>query len=358
MTSTTAVDYRKPGTRRALFSRFYDFQLRYRSHPGGVYYVLPHLAEHLNWDEDQRAWAAWINGNTQNPVTTLLLMQAGDRPERADAMLNWFADNQASLAWDTDRRYHRKAFVEYTLGYLHTISRRGQAGYWHHAAKRGWPGLWAAANALLGMGRLSTWSYLEYLRILGVHAADADTLMLKDMAGSRSHRNGLALIAGQEKLMWWRLNPGVDQAVYTPDVLAHLTVLGRDLKNEAQARNPGNPDVGYLTLESALCTFKSWHLPNRRYTGVYNDMLYDRLKLAESRYGQRFGIIWDARRAALPSWLRMEDIPGDPGCVPVKQNHFLETGQPVVLGRLYPELLSDFDRAVDAGTYVGQRKWT
>jgi hypothetical protein len=285
-------------------------------------------------------------------------MQAGDRPGRADAMLNWFLDHRDTLAWDTDRRYHRKAFLDATLGYLNVTGLRGQVGYWRHAAQRGWAGVWAAANSLPTMGRLSTWSYLEYLRVLGVgDVPDADTLMLTDMAGSRSHRNGLALVAGREELMWWRFNPGVDQTVYTDDVVSWLTGTGESLLAEARRRNPGHPDVGYLTLESALCTFKSWHVPNRRYAGVYNDMLFDRLRLAESRHGQRFGAIWDARRAHLPAWLRMEDTPDDPGCVPVKQNHFLDTGRPVVIGHDHPDLLSDFDRAVPTGIYRKDRKW-
>lgn len=355
--ATPVVDYRQRVTRRDLFQLFYSFQLKYRSHPGCVYYVLPYLADSLNWDTEQRAWAAWINGNTQNPVTTLMLMEAGDRPAKADAMLNWFLDHREQLAWDTDRRYHRKAFVDATLGYL-AITGGAQSAYWHRAALGGWRACWEAARALPTMGRLSAWSYLEYLRLLGVGVPDSDTLLLDDIAGSRSHRNGLCLVMGQEQLMWWRHNPGSTAALYTPSVLRRLSEFGESLLTEARERNPGHPDVGYLTLESALCTFKSWHVPNRRYTGVYNDMLYDRLKLAESRHGRRFGLIWAAREAELPWWLRMEADPLDPGCVPVKQNHFLETGQPVVLGREYPHLgLSGFDLQMEAGKYADQRKW-
>lgn len=352
------IDYRLPGTRRELFQTFYSFHLKYRSHPGGVYYVLPYLADKLGWDEEQRAWAAWINGNTQNPVTTLMLMEAGDRPGRADSMLNWFSDHITELAWDTDRRYHRKAFLPATLGYLEATGGGSQVAYWRKAARSGWNGIWTAARALPTMGRLSAWSYAEYVKLLGVgNVTDADTLMLDDISGSRSHRNGLALVSGREDLMWWRFNPTATQAVYTADVLRWLEDTGGSLVSEARRRNPGHPDVGYLTLESALCTFKSWHVPNRRYAGVYNDMLHDRLRLAESRHGRRFDAIWDARRESLPAWLRMEDSPDDPGCVPVKQNHFLDTGQPVVLGHEHPELMSDFDRAMPTGIYRKDRKW-
>lgn len=352
------IDYRLPEHRREAFQRFYSVALRYRSHPGGVYYVLRHMADAYGWDTEQRAWAAWINGNTQNPVTTALLMAAGDRPERAGDMINWFLAHREHLAWDTDRRYHRRVFPSATLRYLEATG-GSQARYWERATRSGWRGVWEAANALPTMGRLSAWSYLEYVKLLDVaDVPDADTLMLGDMAGSRSHRNGLCLVRGDEDLMWWRKNPGVDARVYTPRVVRTLEEFGEDLLAEARERNPGNSDVGYLTLESALCTFKSWHLPNRRYTGVYNDMLHDRLRAAEKRFGSRFEIIWDARRTYLPVWMRMEDNPGDPGAVPVKQNHFLTTGQPVMLGHVYPDMMSDFDLDVPTGRYAGMRRWS
>lgn len=351
------IDYRQPEHRRELFLKFYDVHLKYRSHPGGVYYVLPALAAAGGWNSEQRAWAAWIQANTQNPVTTALLMEAGDRPGRVGEMLNWFTDNRDQLSWDTDRRYHRKAFPAATLGYL-SATRGNQTRYWIEASLRGWNGLWKAATALPTMGRLSAWSYLEYLRILGVTGAqqDARTLLLEDLHGSRSHRNGLALVSDNPQWMWWSRNPGVGPEVYSPRVIEFLTGYGQGLLSEAIRRNSDNTDVGYLTLESALCTFKSWFVPNRRYTGVYNDMLYDRLRSAEARFGKRFEAIWAARAETLPVWMRMEDN-DDPGAVPVKQNHFLVTGHPVGIGHEYPELWSEFDEDVAAGIYAGRRTW-
>src|SRR3546814_10020322 len=74
-------------------------------------------------------------------------------------------------------------------------------------------------------------------------------------------------------------------------------------------RMPDHPDVTRLTLESALCTYKSWHKPNRRYPNVYADMAYLRIRKAESRFGPRFGPLWSIRREALPSWARLESTP-------------------------------------------------
>src|SRR3546814_11555943 len=76
-----------------------------------------------------------------------------------------------------------------------------------------------------------------------------------------------------------------------------------------------------------------------------------RIRKAESRFGPRFGPLWSIRREALPSWARLESTPTDPGLDPRKQNHYLFTGQPVMLGRLWPDLWSDFDTAVEAGRF-------
>jgi hypothetical protein len=343
-------DFRRRGYRREVFQRFYTFHLRYRGHPGGVYHVLPALARAHGWDAEQRAWCAFLNGNTQNPVTTALLMEAGDRPDNAGAVLALWAGRYKDLAWDTDRRHHKARLDMAVDGYLH-LTRNGQDAYWRQAAAGGWGGVWAAATAIPTFGRLSAWSYLEYLRILQVGGVpDADTLMLDDRNGSRSHRNGLALVLGLDDWIWWDYNPTF-RGVYPPDVLGELAHGGAALVAEAQARNPGQPHVGYLTLESALCTYKSWHRPRRRYPNVYSDMLYDRLRAAEGRFGDRFGIIWDARRDTLPPHLRLEDTPNDPGCVPAKQDHYRTTGEVIMMERDWPCFANSFADKVAAGAF-------
>jgi len=127
-----------------------------------------------------------------------------------------------------------------------------------------------------------------------------------------------------------------------------------DVLAEARARI-GHPDVSYLTLESALCTYKGWHRRNRRYPNVYNDLLYDRIRHAEERFGDRFGVLWDARRDTLPAHLRLEDCPTDPGCVPAKQNYYLDHGIPPMMHRDWPCFAGGFEQKVTAGEY-GIRK--
>ena len=318
-------DWRLPEHRREAFQRFYSFHLKYKTHPGCVYFLLPALAEHYGLDDDGKAWLVWLNGNTQNPVTTQLLLEAsGGDPDRWEDAVSFWNDNWDRLQWDTDRRYQKGRFGEATAAWIDGAGQAPAFG-WKLAGRQGWDATWTFANGQPYMGRLSAWSMTEYAKILFPDdVPDAATLMLRD-SGSTSHRNGLSIIAGwgSPYLKWGKH----DLDIWVPE----LEQLGEALLTEAAERNPGNRDVLRFTLESALCTYKSWHKPNRRYPNVYADMHYERIRWAEKRWGERFRLQWAARREALPEYLRLEDNPDDPGVAPAKQNQYLETGVPPMM---------------------------
>lgn len=329
------TDYRLPEHRREAFLAFYRFHLEYKSHPGCVYSLLPAIAGAFNLDENQKAWLVWLNGNTQNVVTSMLLLEAAPRPEDWAKAVDFWNDNFKLLEWDTDRRHQKSKFGEATeawfLGYSYKAGDR-----WIDI--RSWDNAWMYAFNQPYMGRLSSWSMIEYARILLPGIPDSDTWMLQDKSGSKSHRNGIALVAGHDSVYW-------DEG--TPDMLG---IVG-DLEAYADGllAEVDHPDAGRLTMESALCTYKSWHKPNRRYPNVYNDMMYNRIKKAEARFGRTFDLLWEARNLQLPEHLRLEDNPLDPGLQSVKQNWYLETGEPIMM---WP---SSFDEAVAAGAF-GVRK--
>lgn len=345
------TDWRLPEHRQTAFLRFYEWSVRYRSFPGGVHYALPGIADELELGVEGRYWLAWLNANTQNPVTSLLLLRQAPRPSDWEKAVAFWRENYRLLDWDTDRRYHKARFEDALRGYAAAVDcacTLPQHQYFR-AAGGTWTGWWERAHSLPTMGRLSTWSYLEYLRILlGPSVVpDADSLMLEDIPGSRSHRNGLALLLGQERALVVDKqlgHPGVTDAVYNRDVLEYLGEEADRLYGRAQQCTRGGADR--LSLESALCTYKSWHKPNRRYPGVYNDMLYNRLVTAENRWGHRFGILWDARRKALPERLRLEDRPFDPGLSSVKQNWYRTTGQVLALEPDWPDMPDGFEEKV------------
>jgi len=358
---TAGTDFRLPEHRREVFLRFLEWSHKHRSFPGGVHYILPYLAKALGLDAEGRYWLAWLNANTQNPVTSLLLLTAAPRLADWEKAVRFWEVNYRALDWDTDRRYQKGAFGRALEGYAEamcTTCTNPQHKYFRVGYE--WQAWWDRASDLPTMGRLSTWSYLEYLRILlGPSVVpDADTLMLEDIPGSRSHRNGLALLLNEDFLIVDKQLglTGQRDDVYTPDALEHLGTEAHGLFQEAQQRI--GPAADRLSLESALCTYKSWHKPNRRYPGVYNDMLYNRLITAENRFGQRFGVIWDARAEALPDRLLLERSPYDPGLSPVKQNWYLAHGQIVNMSEEWPCFQNDFEKMIAAHDFgLRPRAW-
>jgi len=343
-------DFRQPQYRQEVFLRFYQFHLKHRAHPGCVYALLPWLRERFDWDDEQALWFAFLNGNTQNPVTSLLLHQHGDTPAKADSCVSFWNEKYGVLAWDTDRRYHKKNFGSAVKDYVNKVG-TSQHDFWSEAREGGWPELWNTASELYSFGRLSTWSYLEYLYIFG-YSLDADSLMLSDRSGSRSHRNGLCIVTGLDEYDWHQSNPSFDGQYGSP-LLADLTEIGDELLVEAKRRTQGTEyerDTTLLTLESALCTYKSWHRPNRRYAGVYIDMFHDRIKLAEQNFGP-LPLWWEAREQIWPNFLLIEHNPGDPGVHKLKQNWYRLTGDVPVLGHEDPVFWNEFDRNIAATSF-------
>lgn len=352
-TDLSDVDLRLPQYRREVFQRFYSFHLRYAAHPGCVYALLPGLRDAESWTREQTAWAALLNGHTQNPVTTWLLMRVAPTPDDAPAAVDFVTRNYARLAWDTDRRYSKAKFVDAIPASLAAID--GPLAEWW-AEPTSFPELWDRLSALPTFGRLSTWSCAEYGWLLDLHPHDASTFLLDD-PGSRSHRLGTLWVRGYESFDPHPSNPNRGPSgEFPPGLMATLDdFLERELLPEAIERNPGLP-ASRLTMESALCTYKSWHRPRRRYSGVYVDMAHDRIRAAEKAWPEvDFGVFWRLRED-LPEWLRLESTPGDPGVVPIKQDWYRTTGRTPVLDRMFPDLESGWTEAVESGRYASLRR--
>lgn len=352
------TDWRLPENREEAFLEFYAFHLRYKSHPGCVYALLPAIAEAFGLDDDQRAWLVWLNGNTQNVVTSLMLLEAAPRPQDWAKAVAFWNENFKALEWDTDRRHQKSKFGEATEKWWMQCGLAGAHYGWMEAGMFGWDETWDYAFNQPYLGRLSAWSMIEYARILfGHHIPDAGSWMLQDKSGSKSHRNGLATVKGYDAVYWDEGTPDMLGIVGELEAYADgLLEKTRGFVCSPESLYVEHPDIGRLTMESALCTFKGWFKPNRRYPNVYSDMMYNRIKKAEARFGRTFPLLWDARRNHLPDYLRLEDNPHDPGLAPVKQNWFRETGEIILMYRDWDPLFpSGFDKAVARGEY-GVRK--
>ena len=353
------MDFREPKYRREVFLRFYEFHLKNTSHPGAVYFAFPYLAKHYSQTMEDKLWMAFINGCSQNIVTTSLIYEKF--PNLHDIDLNelntWWNSVQhkfkAGSGWDSDRKYFKvgkTGFPQCVASYKEAVAKYGTQVEMFDALnntndkgtnfERTWD---FVKNNFLSFGRLSTFSYLEYLRIQGVNL-DCNSLFLDDISGSKSHRNGLCKVLGRDDLDWWDAKESHNQGFtgYEKDTISWLQKEGAELLEEAKSRID-HVDVSYFTLESTLCCYKSWHRPNRRYPNVYMDMFHDRIKYAEKEWGNKFEHFWQMRKECLPEHLRQEDTSGDPGLSKDKQNHYRLTGQAIMMHKDWSCFNNDFN---------------
>jgi len=331
------MDFREMQYRREVFLRFYEFHTKVKGHAGGVYYILEHLAKELNLDQNGKLWLAYINGCTQHPITTYLIIRRFPSLENIDIheLKSWFDANYKKLGWDTDRRYFKAKFIQCVLDYKQHMNGGSQADFFNNICntldpKENFRKLWdKVLNEFKYMGRLSTFSYIEYLRILGLNV-ECDQLFLGDMKGSKSHRNGLCIVLGRDDLYDRKDN----KVTYSPECIEWLAGEAEQLLKEAKERF-GGKHVNYFTLETTLCCYKGWHKVNRRYPNVYNDMFFDRVRKSEEIWGNQFKIFWDSREF-LGDYLRLERNKTDIGFCKEKQNHYRLTGEVIMMDNDYP----------------------
>jgi hypothetical protein len=337
------MDFRLPIYRREVFLKFYEFHLHHRSHPGAVYFMLPWLQRSFNLTQEQMLWITFINGVCQHIVTTWRLFEQFPT-FRADpqAMQTYIRDHWIELGWDMDRRYVKNKFCEALASYQTLIGSQSQVQYWQSLCasqdeKENFRRCWnTVMTQFQYFGRLSSFSYLEYQRIIGL-PIECDSLFLDDMSGSKSHRNGIAVVCGRDDLDWHRSNPAFEG--YRPQHLDWLIAQGDQLLQDAQTRfhdRDFRRDVTFFTLESTLCTYKSWHRKNRRYPNVYMDMFHGRITQAEVASRRDCTLFWNARKECLPDHLLLECNPSDPGLSPEKQNHYRNTGEVIMMEKMFP----------------------
>lgn len=309
-------DYRQPEHRREYFAALYRLNLEHGIMPGLVYLYMPALAEHYGWDAEQRLWFAFLNGLTQNPITSLRLFDRLPEVPPAGSALGkfteWFNSEWDTLQFDTDRRYQKKDTVDAIKSYAALVSNYGPQATM--LTNDNYARLWQfVREGYHSFGRLASFSYLEYVYLNGF-GTDCDDLLFSDKSGSRSHRNGMFFLIGKDELVWdERLANGqIGEYHNFKPMCEWLDVAANAFLHEFAHHNPGVPNVGRFTLESNLCTFKN-HFFGRRYPGVYADMAWERIEWADARGQSAYTEVFKAIRAAkLPPWLRDECWPGGP----------------------------------------------
>ena len=349
------MDFRKIEYRKEVFMRFYKFQMGFLIQPGLVYLFLPELAKSKSWTMEQRFWAAFLEGCTENPCTVWAIMQFFDNLPRDEQTFNafkkWHSENWRLLDYDRDCRYNKFHLPEQVDSYRNLLRDFTQEEFFGKILydpdpTKWFDNLWQAETSLYKFGRLTSWSGLEFVKILSGYDFKWSSLMMSDLNGSKSHRNGCLRVMGRDDLEWWKeANNGV--TTHSKELCEATEYYGRRLTEELKERYKNetwSKYIGYETVESTLCAFKNcFH--GERYPNVYTDMSYNRIKKAERLWGDRvdFSIFWKIREEKLPEKLLLEKNPNDPGLVPLKQEWFKKTGQLPMLSVMDPVFECDWD---------------
>lgn len=326
-------DYRLTPNRLEYFTALYKMNLEHRVMPGLVYLYMPKLAEHYRWTEEQKLWFATINGFTQNPITSLRIFDQLPECPPAGAALSkfdaWFNANWDTLNFDSDRLKNKRNTVAGIKSYAQLVSEHGgfQTLLW--SPEQSYQSAWDRASSVHSFGRLSTFSYLEYVRIMGWGVPCMD-LMFEDFDGSRSHRNGALFLQGGDTLVYDKRSGNEFNGKYEnfPHLCSWLTVKSNEFLRGFATQHPDTPDIGYFTLESQYCQFKNGFF-RRRYPGVYADMAWDRIKWYDERNLNEYTEIFKCiREDWLPKWLREECEGPKPLERAKKAALFADTGVP------------------------------
>lgn len=348
-----SMDFRNPQYRREVFFRLFHFHTSLGIQPGLVYLYLPKLAEIEHWDMEQRLWAAFLEGCTENPCTVYYIMKHVPRlpvgSVRMGVFERWHSRNWKKLCYDIDTRYNKGHLVEQTQSYIQALEGDTQEAWFtrpYKGDRRKWfDELWKKTTKLYKFGRLTTWSYLEFVKILSGFDFEYSGLMMTDVGGSKSHRNGMLRVMGRDDLEVWK---GAENGmtVHSRELCLELEEKGRELLEELRyrwGRTTWGERIGYETVESTLCCFKNcFH--GYRYPNIYTDMSYDRIRKAESLTPDiDYSVFWDIRRKNLPKSLLLEYQPNDPGLTPEKQEYFKHTGKMVMMSTMDSAFNCDWD---------------
>jgi len=200
------MDFRLPKHRREVFLRFFEWSCKYKTHPGCVYFLIPYLRKKLSWTREQALWFAFLNGHTEHPVTSLVIHKRFPDMTRYEGLAAWFAREKTRLRWDDDRWKQKRDFLKAVK--IYTEQTHGhQEEFFAKIVNTDNPqqnfrNLWEVVvkgkPKFHSFGRMSSFGYLEYLRILRLNI-DCDNLFLEEDV-SHSHRDGLAIVLGRDDL--------------------------------------------------------------------------------------------------------------------------------------------------------------
>ena len=159
------------------------------------------------------------------------------------------------LQFDTDRKYQKKDLVYSIKTYAKLVAEHGTQAKMLSSDKS-YTELWDLVyNKYYTFGRLSSFSYLEYVYLNGF-GQDCDDLLFQDKSGSKSHRNGMLFLLCRDDIVWDKRLPNGFDGSYTKDDYDMVKNEASKYLEEFSSNNPDLNYIGNFTMESCSVLLK------------------------------------------------------------------------------------------------------
>lgn len=289
------IDYRKKENRLEGFLRYYYSILKSEDYDP-AYYTLRYLIKRYELNFEQQFWLCWLYGFIYNVATAWVVLNEFPDFENVDLgrLTQWENEHWRKMNYETDTRY-KKGKIQVALpDYLNRVREfETQKEYFNHLCSsedriKNFQNLWLSINDFKLFGRYSTFFYSETLSEVMKLPITCDSLFLRDVSGSKSHRNGLCYSLGKDEWDLHKSNPSF--LGYSKEMLDFLETSADEILGKMKSRFQDIAHrVDYFTAETAWCAYKGFYR-KRRYLGFYLDR--DAEQIVEAEHSGFPGIDW------------------------------------------------------------------
>jgi hypothetical protein len=326
------MDYREKQNRREAFIRWYAWSLTYKDCDPAIW-MTNYIFDRYEFNIEQKYWLTWLYGNTYYYPTSFILWNEFPDFELVslERIADWNTENYKRLRYQTDTKYNKGHLPKMFESYKKNIGNKEQKDFFYSLLGDNEADSYKNVSKYVTenfykFGRYTTWFYLQTLKYCCSLPIDAESLLLNDYSGSRSHRNGLLYALGRESEIDTKFTVGEYQIL--EDEAASILA-------EMKSRFPGLiSQLEPFTMETCLCSFKKLFRNTRgRYLGYYLDRQAEEIKVcrADGWNGIDWNPLWDARSVNIEKILLTDSINEN------LYSTFLDTGNLYRLEMLFPE---------------------
>jgi hypothetical protein len=294
------MNYLLKENRRECFIRWYMWSLEYKDCDPAIW-MANYIFNRFEFNIEQKYWLCWLYGNTYYYPTAFILWNEFPDFELASShrIESWNKENYKRLRYQTDTKYNKGHLPSMFLSYSSIIGDMEQEKFFSNLLGENEKESYKSVSSFVSdkfykFGRYTTWFYLQSLKYCCGLPIEADSLLLNDYSGSRSHRNGLLYALGKEEEIDVKL---------TSKEYSRLESEALSIMEECKNRFPHLANqIEPFTMETCLCSFKKIFRENHgRYLGYYLDRQSEEIMQVEKDgwYGIHWDVLWEARKETL-----------------------------------------------------------